>query len=111
MKRPEELKSKTVRMPTGHGNLYVTMSEHEGKLFEVFATIGKAGDSIMAKAEVTGRLVSLALRHSIPIEDIIDQLIDISGSKPLADGDTVVKSIPDAVGKVLDRFYGKETER
>ena len=59
----------------------------------------------MAKAEVTGRMVSLALRHNIPMEDIVDQLIDISGETPVAWKDTMIKSIPDAVGKILKKEY------
>lgn len=106
--RPEILNSKTTKIPTGHGNLYVTITEQEGKPFEVFATIGKSGGSIMAKAEVTGRLVSLALRHDISIIDIVNQLIDISGSQPVAYKDGLVKSIPDAVGKILSKYIIKE---
>ncbi len=106
--RPLELPSKTYKVPTGYGNLYIIISEYEGKPFEVFCTIGKSGGSITAKAEVTGRLVSLALRHDVPIEDIIDQLIGISGSELKAWKDTIIKSIPDAVGYVLKLLYKRK---
>ncbi|MBU2685876.1 MAG: hypothetical protein KKF27_21755 [Gammaproteobacteria bacterium] len=105
LQRPETLNSFTTKVPTGFGNLYITVTELDSKPFEVFCTIGKSGASIMAKAEVTGRLVSLALRHEVPLEDIIDQLIDISGGEPLAWKKTMIKSIPDAVGKVLREKY------
>jgi len=108
--RPETLTSTTVRIPTGLGSLYITISELDGKPFEVFCTIGKSGASIMAKAEVTGRMVSLALRNSIPVKDIVDQLIDISGSEQIAWKDTVIKSIPDAVGKTLRERYLRKGE-
>jgi len=103
--RPEVLTGRTTKIKTGLGNLFITINESEGKPFEVFATIGKSGGSIMAKAEVTGRLVSLALRNDIPIEEIIKQLLDISGSEPIAYKNTVVHSIPDAIGKVLQELY------
>ena len=103
--RPETLDSLTTKIPTGYGNLYITITELEGKPFEVFCTISKSGQSIMAKAEVVGRLVSLALRNEIPVKEVIDQLIDISGDHPLAWKDTIIKSIPDAVGKLLKRRY------
>lgn len=105
LQRPETLNSSTTKVPTGHGNLYITITEHEGKPFEVFCTIGKSGGSVMAKAELTGRIISLALRNEIPLADIVDQLIDISGSEQMPWKDTVIKSIPDAVGKVLKRKY------
>jgi len=106
--RPETLPSKTIKVKTGYGNLYVTVTELEGIPFEVFATVGKSGAGIMAKAEVTGRLVSLALRNDVPVTEIIDQLKDIGGDHLLATGKTVIKSIPDAVGKVLEKLYGKK---
>lgn len=103
--RPESLSSSTTKIPTSHGNLYITITEHESKPFEVFCTIGKSGGSVMAKAEITGRMVSLALRYEIPLVDIVDQLIDISGSEQRPWKKTVIKSIPDAVGKVLKIKY------
>lgn len=106
--RPEELPSTTTKIHTGYGNLYITITEVDGKPFEVFCSIGKSGGSIMAKAEVTGRLVSLALRNGIPVKEVVDQLTDISGEQPMATSDGLVKSIPDAVGKVLrKRYLGK----
>ena len=104
--RPEVLPSKTYKVPTGYGKLYITVTEdEEGKPFEVFCSIGKNGGSIMAKAEVIGRLTSLALRGGIPLEEIVEQLVDIAGGEQMAWKDTVIKSIPDAVGKVLKRNY------
>ena len=105
--RPETLEGKTYKLKTGLGNLFVTINELDGKPFELFATIGKSGTSIIAKSEVVGRFVSTALRYNIPVEEIVKQLIDISGSEPLAVGNTVVKSIPDAVGQLLQRLYVK----
>ena len=50
------------------GDLYVTINEDEdGRAFEVFTTVGKAGGAAMADAEALGRLASLALRSGIPI--------------------------------------------
>ena len=103
--RPKTLKSTTTSIPTGYGKLYLTITEHEDLPFEIFCTVGKAGSSTQAKAEAVGRLVSLALRHDIPLVDIVEQLIDINGGNQIAWKDTVVKSIPDAVGKVLKRRY------
>lgn len=105
--RPETLIGKTHRLKTGLGWLYITINELDGKPVEVFATIGKSGASIMAKAEVIGRFVSLCLRYEVPMKEIVEQLIDISGSEPIASGDVVIKSIPDAVGKLLYHLYIK----
>ena len=107
LERPETLNGKTYKLKTGLGSLFVTINELDGKPVELFATIGKSGTSIIAKAEVVGRFVSTCLRYNIPIEEVVKQLIDITGSEPIAVGDTIVKSIPDAVGQLLRRLYLK----
>jgi len=107
--RPETLPSTTIKVPTGHGGLYITITEHEGKPFEVFCTIGKSGGSTMVKAELTGRFVSYCLRNDLPLEEIVDQIIDLGGNEPVAWKNTIIKSIPDAVAKVLKaRYLNKE---
>jgi len=111
LERPEVLGSFTTKVPTGFGSLYITISEIDNKPFEVFCTIGKSGGSIMAKAEIVGRLVSLALRSGIEVKDIVAQLIDIAGGEQMPWKDTVIKSIPDALGKVLQKKYLKPQEK
>lgn len=101
--RPETLESKTTKMKTGYGNLYVTITEMDGVPFEVFATLGKSGRSIAAKTEAIGRLVSLALRFDIPIKEIVDQLVGISGERPTPTGNKMYLSIPDAIGQALSK--------
>jgi len=103
--RPETLEGFTTKMVTGYGNLYVTVTEYEGRPFEVFATIGKSGRSTTAKTEAIGRLVSLALRAGVDVKDIVDQLKGIGGEHPVFQKDGLVLSIPDAISRVLERRY------
>ena len=81
--RPETLEGFTTKMKTGLGNLYVTVTEYEGRPFEVFATIGKSGRSTTAKTEAIGRLVSLALRSGVTVDKIVEQLKGIGGEHPV----------------------------
>ncbi|MFH1153590.1 MAG: vitamin B12-dependent ribonucleotide reductase [Pseudomonadota bacterium] len=104
--RPETLEGFTTRMKTGMGQLYVTVTEMDGRPFEVFATIGKSGKSTMAKTEAIGRLISLALRSGVDVHDIIDQLKGIGGEHAVFQKGGVVLSIPDAVSRVLENRYG-----
>jgi len=106
--RPETLDGFTTKVVTGMGNLYVTVTEMDGKPFEVFATIGKSGKSTMAKTEAIGRLVSLALRSGIPVDKIVEQLKGICGEHPVFSKDGLVLSIPDAISKVLEKRYLKD---
>lgn len=103
--RPETLEGFTSKMVTGLGTLYVTVTEYEGRPFEVFATIGKSGGSTTAKTEAIGRLVSLALRSGVGVEKIIDQLKGIGGEHPVFQQGGLVLSIPDAISRVLERRY------
>jgi ribonucleoside-diphosphate reductase alpha chain len=103
--RPETLEGFTSRMKTGMGQLYVTVTEYQGQPFEVFATIGKSGRSTTAKTEAIGRLVSLALRSGVKVEKIIEQLKGIGGEHPVFQDGGLVLSIPDAIGRVLEKRY------
>jgi len=103
--RPETLEGFTTKMVTGLGTLYVTLTEYEGRPFEVFATIGKSGGSTTAKTEAIGRLVSLALRSDVKVGKIVDQLKGIGGEHPVFQKDGLVLSIPDAIGRVLENRY------
>ncbi|MCP3924978.1 MAG: vitamin B12-dependent ribonucleotide reductase [Desulfobacterales bacterium] len=106
--RPETLEGFTTKMKTGMGYLYVTVTEFEGRPFEVFATIGKSGKSATAKTEAIGRLMSLALRSGVPVESIIEQVKGIVGEYAVFHEGGRVLSIPDAIGRVLENRYVKD---
>lgn len=103
--RPETLEGFTTKMNTGMGQLYVTVTEFEGRPFEVFATIGKSGKSTTAKTEAIGRLVSLALRSGVDVGEIIEQVKGIGGEHAVFQKGGPVLSIPDAIGRVLEKRY------
>ncbi|MHC1699781.1 MAG: vitamin B12-dependent ribonucleotide reductase [Humidesulfovibrio sp.] len=104
-KRPDIVYGFTQKIDTGLGALYLTINEQDGKPFEVFATIGKSGRSITAKAEAIGRLVSLALRSGVEVRDIVEQLKGIGGEHPKFQKKILLQSIPDAVAWVLENRY------
>ncbi len=103
--RPETLEGFTTKMNTGMGQLYVTVTEFEGRPFEVFATIGKSGKSTTAKTEAIGRLVSLALRSGVDVGEIVEQIKGIGGEHAVFQKGGPVLSIPDAIGRVLEKRY------
>ncbi|MGD2271690.1 MAG: vitamin B12-dependent ribonucleotide reductase [Desulfobacterales bacterium] len=106
--RPETLQGFTTKIKTGLGQLYVTVTELDGEPFEVFATIGKSGRSTTAKTEAIGRLVSLALRSGVKVDEIVDQLKGIGGEHPVFQEGGLVLSIPDAISRVLEKRYVKK---
>jgi ribonucleoside-diphosphate reductase alpha chain len=104
--RPETLHGITDKIKTGFGNLYVTINAHQGKPFEVFAQIGKSGYDTMADTEAICRLISLALRSGVDTEEIIEQLKGIGGDTQIFGDGGVIRSVPDAVAKVLYKHFG-----
>ena len=77
--RDEILKGYTCRVKTGCGWTYITLNYNkEGKWFEVFVNMGKAGGCATSQVEALGRLISISLRKEVEIEDILRQLLGIS---------------------------------
>ncbi len=109
--REDVIHGSTRKIRTGCGNLYVTVNEdEEGKLFEIFNQIGKAGGCAASQSEAIGRLVSLAFRSGIEPEDIIRQLKGISCHTPVWYREGKVLSCSDAVAKAIE-WHLKEKER
>ncbi|MCP4353317.1 MAG: vitamin B12-dependent ribonucleotide reductase [Desulfobacterales bacterium] len=106
--RPETLEGFTTKIKTGLGYLYVTITEYNNSPFEVFATIGKSGRSTTAKTEAIGRLISLALRSGVKVERIVKQLKGIGGEYPIFQNGGLVRSIPDAIARILEDRYVKD---
>ncbi len=101
--RPQVMHGSTYKLNTAYGHLYVTINEDEHGPFEVFASLGKAGGFFSAQTEAITRMISLALRSNIAIEEVLSQLKGIRGPDvSFADGE-VIHSLPDAIGKVLEK--------
>jgi ribonucleoside-diphosphate reductase alpha chain len=103
----EGLPSRSFPVMTPLGKLRLFVTELDGKPFEVFAIIGRAGSDVTAFTEAIGRLISLALRCGVPVKLIAEQLRGIGGSRSSGFGPARVLSVPDAIGKVLLDYYVK----
>ncbi len=103
--RPSVLRGHTRKIESPLGNMYVTINEDEqGRPFEAFVALGKAGGAAMADAEAIGRLISLALRSGISLRDIYSQLRGISSDRAVGLGPNKVLSTPDAIAQVIERY-------
>jgi len=101
--RPDVMHGMTYKMPTAYGTLFITVNEDEHGPFEVFATMGKAGGFFSAQTEAITRMISIALRSNIAIEEIIDQLKGIRGPDVSFTQEGMVFSLPDAIAKILEK--------
>ncbi len=104
-KRPEFMRGTTRLLTTGCGKLYVTINQDvEGKVFEVFTQMGKAGGCAASQSEALGRMISLSLRSSISKQEIITQLKGISCHQPAWSSSGRVLSCADAIAKALEKY-------
>ncbi len=102
--RPAELRGITRKIISPLGDMYVTINEDQnGRPFEVFVALGKAGGPAMADAEAIGRLISLTLRSGISLREVHKQLRGISSDRYVGMGPNKVLSSPDAVAQVIER--------
>ncbi|OHD56269.1 MAG: ribonucleoside-diphosphate reductase, adenosylcobalamin-dependent [Spirochaetes bacterium GWF1_51_8] len=109
-KRPNLLKGEIVKTKTGSGTLYTSIGLDENFTpIEIFINISKHGSETSSFAEALGRVISIGLQNGVPSDRIADSIIGIVGDKPTWDNGKLIKSIPDAVGRVL-RLYSEQAK-
>ena len=121
--RPTFLNGFTYSIETPLGKTFITINENGGSQpFEVFLNSAKAGSDTAAVSEAIGRLISYVLRMASPVEpsqrleEVAHQLGGIGGGRSLGFGPNRVRSLPDGIGQILERYLGmwqqrKEAER
>jgi ribonucleoside-diphosphate reductase alpha chain len=109
-KRAKRTTGITERVNTGCGSLYVTVNSDDTGICEVFSNLGKAGGCASAQLEATCRLISLALRSGVDVNNVIKQLRGIRCPSIAWEGGKSVLSCADAIASVLERHVGGETE-
>ena len=118
--RPMVVHGSTYRIQTPVGIAFITINTNGGnppEPLEVFINVGKAGSDVYAMAEGLGRMISVALRFSSHLSvldrlnEIITQLQGIGGARSMGFGKDRIRSLPDAVAKVLSMHYGLNGEK
>lgn len=106
--RPPARQGQTLERATAVGTAHVTVNSWRDPVsgytgpMEVYVNVGKAGSEVQALAEALGRVISVALQSGVDPRALSRQLRGIGGSSPVGFGPNRVRSVPDAVGQVLD---------
>jgi len=103
--RPKVLGGLTIKVKTGCGNMYIQLCWLNGRLFEVFATLGKVGGCAICQTESLTRSITLGLKCGVPLSEYIRQLRDMRCPSPMPfPKEDAVWSCPDAVAKTLEQY-------
>ena len=109
--RPEVIMGTTTKVATGCGNLYVTINtDEDGRPFELFTQMGKAGGCAASQLEAVGRLVSLGFRSGIDVKSIIEQLRSIRCPSPSWEKGVRIFSCADAMARVIEKRLANSEE-
>ena len=109
--RPDKLYGRTYKMPTGCGSLYVIINnDDDGKPFELFAEIGKAGGCAPSQTQAIGRMVSLLWRSGLGPDQIIKQLKGIGCHSPVKESTSCADAIAKAIEMHLEIQKGESEE-
>ncbi len=111
--RPQVVEGVTYQVNTPVGETFITINSTPDKQpFEIFINVGKSGSDIGAMAEAIGRMISLNLRLNgilsprERLKQIVAQLTGIGGARSIGFGANRVRSLPDAIAKVLSQHFG-----
>lgn len=107
--RPQAMIGKTVKLKLQQsGSLYVTANfDEEGKIREVFLTVGNTGSQEKSYAEAIGRMISRYLQLNGDVKAVIDSLKGIRANESITwDRGIKLYSVPDAIAKALEIILG-----
>lgn len=105
--RPKIVQSETYKITTTDEceNLYITVGESDGRVIEVFITMGKSGGCNGCHNAALGISISEGLQHGVPLDVYVSALRGIRCPYPrMFPKDDRFLSCPDAVSGILAQY-------
>ncbi len=105
---PDLLPNVTIRVRTPDGTMFVSVSEHNDEPSHLLIHIGKSGHSLQAWADALARIVSLALRHGVRVQQIITEVSNITTDRRAFSNGISVHSGPEGVAHGLMQYLASK---
>jgi ribonucleoside-diphosphate reductase alpha chain len=94
--RPNEVPTETIKVKTGCGDAYITIST-DPDFYELYGLLGKTGGCAAAFLHALTTVISVAVQHGTPKESIIKQLKDIRCPQD----SNFIPSCPEALARIM----------
>jgi ribonucleoside-diphosphate reductase alpha chain len=105
--RPAFVQGTTEKIPSGLGDMYITINEDEDGINEIFIRIGKSGGEAAAMNDALARIISISLRSGVDPKVIVKHLKGIRGANPVWQNGELILSCPDAIAKAIERYIDR----
>ncbi len=109
--RPKALKGESVRMETGCGHLYVTVNKLDGKVIEIFASLGKCGGCSKGFLESLTKSITVGLRSGVDLKRYYKILNGVQCNNSTYTEGIKVSSCSDAIAFIIKGYIENETEQ
>lgn len=109
-RRPKVMPGTTYKLPSGCGNLYITITTNEGEPWEVFLKLGKCGSCPAATLEALGRAVSIGLRAGVKPSQYVKTLKGIACQSPTHEDGILIASCVDACALALEEAIKEKND-
>ncbi len=109
--RPKLVGGLSICAVTGCGKMYVQLNWFGGRLFEVFATLGKSGGCAICQSEALTRSITVGLKCGVPVDEYVRQVRGIRCPEPrMFPKEEAALSCPDALSRVLEEYGSLSVE-